>query len=167
MRARLVGHINSIGRTRVLASSLAGDMASAADLADLDHGRWRIEEAFKHLKHRLGLDSVSELSQHTSLVDVATKVLADILAALLNRAVPMASGACDGVGRRAKRAAADKLFSRSIGTMLWIAAGVAQSIHDRVITLSRCWRRHIPGRSWSRNPAHIKTHPSQSYKRSA
>ena len=52
-------------------------------------------------------------------------------------------------------------------TMLWIAAGVAQSIHDRVITLSRCWRRHIPGRSWSRNPAHIKTHPSQSYKRSA
>jgi hypothetical protein len=32
------------------------------------------------------------LSQHALLVDVATKVLADNLAALLNRAVPMAVG---------------------------------------------------------------------------
>jgi IS4 transposase len=50
-------------------------MASAAELADLYRGRWRIEEAFKRLKHRMGLDSVSGLSQHALLVDVATKVL--------------------------------------------------------------------------------------------
>jgi IS4 transposase len=62
-------------------------MASMAQLADLHHGRWRIEEAFKRLKHRLGLESVSGLSQHALLVDVATKVRADNLATLLNRSV--------------------------------------------------------------------------------
>ena len=167
MLARLVRHVSSSGRTRVLATSLAQDMASAAELAELYHGRWRIEEAFKRLKHRLGLESVSGLSQHALLVDVATKVLADNLAALLNRAVPMAAGESEGVRRQVNRAAASKLFSRSIGSMLLVADGIAQGIHDWVITLSRCWTRHIPGRSRPRNPAHSKPHPAQSYKRAA
>ena len=81
MHARLVRHVSSSGRTRVLVTSLSEDVASVAELADLYHGRWRIEEAFKRLKHRLGLESVSGLSQHALLVDVATKVLADNLAA--------------------------------------------------------------------------------------
>jgi hypothetical protein len=167
MRVRLVRHVSSSGRTRVLLTSLTEDVASVAELADLYHGRWRIEEAFKRLKHRLGLESVSGLSQHALLVDVATKVLADNLAALLNRAVPMASGACDGVRRQVNRAAAAKLFSRSIGRVLLIAGGVAQGVHDWVLTLSRCWTRHIPGHSRPRNPTHTKPHPSQSYKRAA
>jgi len=167
MRARLVRHVSSSGRTRVLVTSLAEDVATVAELADLYHGRWRIEEAFKRLKHRLGLESVSGLSQQALLVDVAAKVLADNLAALLNRAVPMAAGACEGGGRQVNRAAAAKLFSRSIGRLLLLAGGIAQGIHDWVLTLSRCWSRHIPGRSRPRNPAHTKPHPSQSYKRAA
>ena len=167
MRARLVRHVSSSGRTRVLVTSLTEDVASVAELADLYHGRWRIEEAFKRLKHRLGLESVSGMSQHALLVDVATKVLADNLAALLNRGVPMGSGASDDVRRQVNRAAASKLFSRCIGRMLLLAAGVAQGVHDWVLTLSRCWTRHIPGRSRPRNPAHTKPHPSQSYKRAA
>ena len=165
--ARLVRHVSSSGRTRVLATSLPEDVASAAELADLYHGRWRIEEAFKRLKHRLGLESVSGLSQHALLVDVATKVLADNLAALLNRAVPMAVGESEGVRRQVNRAAASKLFSRSIGSMLLIVGGIAQGIHDWIVTLSRCWTRHIPGRSRPRNHALSKPHPSQSYKRAA
>ena len=167
MRARLVRHVSSNGRTRVLLTSLAEDVASVAELADLYHGRWRIEEAFKRLKHRLGLESVSGLRQHALLVDGAIKVLADNLAALLNRAVPMASGEPERVRRQVNRAAAAKLFSRSIGSMLLIAGGITQGIHDWVITLSRCCTRHIPGRSQPRNPAHTKPHPSQSYKRAA
>jgi hypothetical protein len=167
MRARLVRHLSSSGRTRVLATSLPEDVASAAELADLYHGRWRIEEAFKRLKHRLGLESVSGLSQHALLVDVATKVLADNLAALLNRAVPMAVGQSEGVRRQVNRAAASKLFSRSIGSMLLIVGGIAQGIHDWIVTLSRCCTRHIPGRSRPRNHALSKPHPSQSYKRAA
>ncbi len=68
-----------------------------AKLANPYHGRWRIEEAFKRLTHWLGLESVAGLSQHAFLVDVAVKALADNLAALLNRAVPMASGEPEGV----------------------------------------------------------------------
>ena len=51
--------------------------------ADLYHLRWRIEEAFKRLKHRLRLECVSGLSQHALIIDVAAKTLADNLAALL------------------------------------------------------------------------------------
>lgn len=167
MRARLVRHVSASGRTRVLATSLAEDVASVAQLADLYHGRWRIEEAFKRIKHRLGLESVSGLSQHALLVDVATKVLADNLAALLNRAVPMAAGEAAGVSRKVNRAAAAKLFSRCIGPMLLLAGGIAQGVHGWITTLSRCWTRHIPGRSRPRNPAHSKPHPSQAYKRAA
>ena len=38
--------------------------------ADLYHQRWRIEEAFKRLKHRLKLEAVSGLSQQALLIDV-------------------------------------------------------------------------------------------------
>ncbi len=69
VRARLVRHISSGGRTRVLVTSSCEDVAAVAELY---HGRWRIEKAFKRLKHRLGLESVSGLSKHTLLVDVAT-----------------------------------------------------------------------------------------------
>jgi hypothetical protein len=167
MRARLVRHVSPSGRTRVLLTSLAEGVASVAELADLYHGRWRIEEAFKRLKHRLGLESVSGLSQHALLVDVATKVLADNLTALLNRAVPMAPDTADGVSRQVNRAAASKLFSRCIGRVLLVAGGVAQVIHDWVHTLSRCWTRHIPGRTRPRDSTHSKPHPSQAYKRAA
>lgn len=59
MHFRLVRHVSSSGSIRVLATSLDQHMATVAELADLYHGRWRIEEAFKRLKHRLGLESVS------------------------------------------------------------------------------------------------------------
>lgn len=171
MRARLVRHVSSSGRTRVLLTSLTQDVASVAELADLYHGRWRIEEAFKRLKHRLGLESVSGLSQHALLVDVATKVLADNLTALLNRAVPMVEqlgeALARGVKRQVNRAAASKLFSRCIGRMLLLAGGVAQGMHDWVITLARCWSRHVPARSRPRKTDHVKPHPSQAYKRAA
>jgi Transposase DDE domain len=167
VRARLVRHVSASGRTRVLVTSLSEDVATVAELADLYHGRWRIEEAFKRLKHRLGLESVSGLSQHALLVDVATKVLADNLTALLNRAVPMAPDSPEGVSRQVNRAAASKLFSRCIGAMLLVAGRIAQGVHDWVLTLSRCWTRHIPGRCRPRNPAHTKPHPSQAYKRAA
>ncbi len=79
-------------------------------------GNWLV--MMDSLKHRLGLESVSGLSQHALLVDVATKVLADNLAALLSRAVPMAAGAPEawaaGIRRQVNRAAAAKLFSRCI-----------------------------------------------------
>lgn len=171
VRVRLVRHVSSSGQVRVMVTSLGEAVASVAELADLYHGRWRIEEAFKRLKHRVGLESVSGLGQHALLVDVATKVLADNLAALLNRAVPMRAEPPEtkktAVTRAVNRAASAKLFSHCIGAMLLVKDGIAQALEHWVLALSRCWTRHIPGRSRPRDPAHSKPHPSQAFKRAA
>ena len=49
---------------------------------DLYHQRWRIEEGFKRLKHRIHLEHVSGLSQLAVVQDVAAKMLCDNLQAL-------------------------------------------------------------------------------------
>lgn len=100
MRARLVRHVSSSGHTRVLATALAVDVTSATELADLYHGRWRIEDVVNRLRHQLRLKSLGGMGQHALLAGVATKVLADNLAVLLNRTAPLAAGAPDGAKRQ-------------------------------------------------------------------
>jgi hypothetical protein len=168
MHIRLVRHVSSSGRIRVLVTSLDQSMASVAELADLYHGRWRIEEAFKRLKHRLGLESVSGLSQHALLVDVATKVLADNLAALLNRSVALPEQADErGVKRKVNRAQAARTLSRCIGHLLLVAGAAVQIARDWAQTLGRSPIRHVPGQSRPRTQSKHKPHPSQAYKRAA
>ena len=55
---------------------------AACSFGDLYHQRWRIEEAFKRLKHRLYLEHVSDLSQQAVAQDAAAKMLCDNLQAL-------------------------------------------------------------------------------------
>jgi Transposase DDE domain len=55
----------------------------ARAFAALYHQRWRIEEAFRRLNSRMKLESVSGLSHHPLLTEVAAKMLADKLASLL------------------------------------------------------------------------------------
>ena len=168
MHIRLVRHVSSSGRIRVLATSLDQSMASMAQLADLYHGRWRIEEARVCLKHRLGLESVSGLSQHALLVDVATKVLADNLAALLNRSVRLPEPAdAGGVRRKVNRAQAARTLSRCIGRLLLIAGAAVQIARDWGQTLGRSPIRHVSGQSRPRKQSKHKPHPSQAYKRAA
>lgn len=80
---RLVRHIAPNGQVRVLMTNLL-DAARfpARSFGELYHQRWRIEEAFKRLKHRLNLEHVSGLSQQAVVQDVAAKVLCDNLQAL-------------------------------------------------------------------------------------
>jgi hypothetical protein len=80
---RLVRHIAPNGQVRVLMTNLLdATHFPASRFADLYHQRWRIEEAFKRLKHRLNLEHVSGLSQLAVEQDVAAKVLCDNLQAL-------------------------------------------------------------------------------------
>ena len=80
---RLVRHIAPNGQVRVLMTNLFDVVRfPACSFGDLYHQRWRIEEAFKRLKHRLNLEHVSGLSQHAVVQDVAAKVLCDNLQAL-------------------------------------------------------------------------------------
>jgi hypothetical protein len=80
---RLVRHTAPNGQVRVLMTNLFDVVRfPACSFADLYHQRWRIEEAFKRLKHRLNLEHVSGLSQQAVVQDVAAKVLCDNLQAL-------------------------------------------------------------------------------------
>ena len=81
-RVRLVRQTAPNGAVRVLATNLDSSLYPYAVFADLYHQRWRIEEAFKRLKHRLSLEHVSGLSQLAVVQDVAAKVLCDNLQAL-------------------------------------------------------------------------------------
>jgi len=51
----------------------------ASDFATLYHSRWRIEEAFKRLKHRMALENTSGLSWLAAQQDFGAKILADNL----------------------------------------------------------------------------------------
>ena len=80
---RLVRHIAPNGQIRVLMTNQFDVVRfPACSFGDLYHQRWRIEEAFKRLKHRLNLEHVSGLSQQAVVQDVAAKVLCDNLQAL-------------------------------------------------------------------------------------
>ena len=169
IRVRLVRHVSSSGRVRVLVTSLDEKTATAAELGGLYHGRWRIEEAFKRLKHRLGLESVSGLSQHALLVDVATKVLADNMASLLNRSVDLGASSDDEavVSRKVNRSTAAKALSRCIRALLLHTQDLVLLIRDWAAMMGRSLIRHVKGRSQPRRNTRYKPHPSQAYKRAA
>ena len=168
MRVRLVRHVSGSLRIRELATSLCEELASVAELTDLCHGRWRVEEAFKRLKHRLALKSVSTLSQHALLVDVANKVLVDNLTALLNRSVALPEQAdARGVTHKFNRALAARTLSRCIGHLLLVVKAAVQIVHDCAQTLGRSLIRHVAGQTRIRKQSKYKPHPSQAYKRPA
>ena len=81
------------------------------------HQRWRIEEAFKRLKHRLKLECVSGLSQQALIIDVAAKVLADNLAALLGTAAAQ-HAELPAQSRRCNRTYAAALLQGSLPRLL-------------------------------------------------
>jgi len=80
---RLVRNVASNGKVSVLMTNLFDTHAFPAScFGNLYHKRWRIEEAFKRLKHRLNLEHVSGLSQQAVVQDVAAKILCDNLQTL-------------------------------------------------------------------------------------
>jgi hypothetical protein len=80
---RLVRHIAPNGQVRVLMTNLFNVVCfPACSFGELYHKRWRIEEAFKRLKHRLNLEHVSGLSQQAVVQNITAKVLFDNLQTL-------------------------------------------------------------------------------------
>jgi hypothetical protein len=47
----------------------------AADFGDLFHARWRIEEAFKRVKHRLALEHLTGISWLAAQQDFGAKIV--------------------------------------------------------------------------------------------
>ena len=159
---RLVRNTATGARLRVLLTNLPADQVPATAFGDLYHQRWRIEEAFKRLKHRLHLEAVSGLSQHALLLDVAAKVLADNITALMCLAAH--ADAQLPAQRRCQRTHADAAV-RTILPCVLLAVGdvlglIAQALH----LIARTVHRVAPGRTAPRDPDRSKPHPRLAYK---
>ena len=82
-QVRLVRVITPNGNQYVVMTSLLDSNAyPASSFLELYHSRWRIEEAFKRIKHRLNLEHLSGITWHAAQQDFGAKMLCDNLNAL-------------------------------------------------------------------------------------
>ncbi len=162
-QVRLVRQISPSGLMRVLATNLDECAFPPEVFGDLYHQRWRIEEAFKRIKHRLHLECVSGLSQQALLVDVAAKILADNIASLLCAAARDQAD-MPARSRKCNRAYAAALMPRVLPRLLLVAADLARLIHHVITQLAAVTQRLVPRRSRPRPVHHVKPHPSMAYK---
>lgn len=160
---RLVRHVAPGGAIRVLATNLGAEEVAAAAFGDLYHLRWRIEEAFKRLKHRLHLEAVSGLSQQALIVDVAAKVLADNIAALLCAAA-LAEHPPDDAARRCNRSYGARFMQRVLPSILLMVGDVLATIAAALRQLAANTQRYHPGRARPRPAHHVKPHARYAYK---
>lgn len=171
---RLVGVVNPKGQCQVLMTNLSPAEVPAGAFAALYHQRWRIEEAFKRLKHRSHLEAVSGLSQQALLIDVAAKVLADNVVSLLcqqlqpeshNHAI-VEDRVCGPAApeRRLNRSYAAHACRRTLGAIFLGVGDVVAQIANLLQQLRANTQRHLPGRSQPRHMGKTKPHPKLAYK---
>jgi hypothetical protein len=159
---RVIRQLTPNGQTRVLMTNLTAAQAPAHCFGGLYHQRWRVEEAFKRLKHRLHLEAVSGFSQHALMIDVAAKVLADNLAALLARAAHEAVDALQG--RPCNLAYTLSVLQRMAPRLLAFTDEIGDLIASALAAIARTIKRRKPQRSAPRNQSKVKHHPSVAYK---
>lgn len=165
-RVRLVRDVTPTGSVRVLMTSLLdARQYPAAAFGALYHRRWRVEEAFKRIKHRLRLEAVSGLTTLALRQDFAAKIVADNLHGLLGSAAvaPEPGGTTLAPTHRTNR-------SYAFGALKPILAGCLLRVHAclraladaiRLITRTRC--RIQPDRSFPRT-SRTKPHAHLAYK---
>jgi Transposase DDE domain len=118
----------------------------AAEFGDLYHRRWRIEEAFKRLKHRLNLEHVSGLSQLAAMQDFAAKIVCDNIASLTTQEA--ADAVTTPSTRRVNRAYAFTALKAHMPALLLHGADmVATILSDLIALIARKTYFYRPGRS--------------------
>ncbi|MFZ4539762.1 transposase [Propionivibrio sp.] len=156
---RLVRVVTPNGRVHVVMTSLLDPVRyPASEFAALYHGRWRIEEAFKRIKHRLGLEYTSGLSWHAARQDFGAKAICDNINAL---AAYAATDACldpDSSYKINRTQAFDKI-KRQIGRWLLKAGATTRRIKPVLQELAKNLQRFIPDRAQPR-PKRPKPHLS-------
>ncbi|MFL9981692.1 IS4 family transposase [Paraburkholderia sediminicola] len=159
---RLIRDVTPGGRVRVLMTSLLdGGRYPAVSFGALYHQRWRVEEAFKRLKHRLRLEAVTGLDYLALQQDFGAKILADNLCTLLS---DLDAPHDDRHASRPNRVYALGALKPILGACLLRIgrcldglAGVLGMIHQ-----TRC--RIQPSRSYPRPPRKAKPHFHLAYK---
>ena len=164
---RLVRNVSSNARVRVMATNLDIVDFPWECFGELYHKRWRIEEAFKRLKHHMHLEAVSGLSQQALIVDVAAKVLADNLASLLCTCA-LGDAAPDPAEkpqkRQCNRGYAAFAMLRMLPSVLICVGDVLATIDQTLDLLRRTTCRIIAGRSSPRPNTHLKPHARYAYR---
>jgi len=159
---RLVRVITPNGRIHVMMTSLL-DAATfpASDFAALYHSRWRIEEAFKRLKHRMALENTSGLSWLAAQQDFGAKILADNLHALT---VLEAEGV---IGMKEhyqiNRTYAFSHLKRCLPRWLLVALPATKQFFLTLLELSKNTIRFVEDATKPR-PKHPKPHRKHAYK---
>ena len=160
---RLVRQVAPSGAVRVLMTNLLDTERFPAELfAELYHRRWRIEEAFKRLKHRLNLELVSGLSQSAVRQDFDARILCDNLEALVSLAARQDHDLPEH--RRINRAYAHTVLKPLLpALLLGPAAATATALQYALQLIARRTFRHRPGRS-KPSPPRPKPQPHMNQK---
>ena len=142
---RLVRPVASTGKVRVLITNLFDATRFPASVfGDLYHQRWRIEEAFKRLKHRLNLEHVTGLSQLAVVQDFATKLVCENLQALTVAAAYDKAGLVQR--QRINRAYAHTALKPLLPALL-LGRAVAEQLQHLMHLIAGATYQHRPGAS--------------------
>jgi hypothetical protein len=161
---RLIRQVTPEGKVRVLMTSLL-DTARypAGSFAELYHRRWRIEEAFKRIKHRLNLEHTSGLTWLAASQDVGAKMVCDNLNALAvflatERLIPFNSS------WRINRTLAFNTLRRVLPRVLTGVIQMTSRITNQLFCeITKNLQKFIHGRSRPR-PKRPKPHLAHAYK---
>jgi hypothetical protein len=172
-QVRLVRVITPTGRVHILMTSLLNPIDHpAADFGDLYHARWRIEEAFKRIKHRLALEHLTGISWLAAQQDFGAKILGDNLHALSvycatqdSAATPPTARKPETATRRYKpnRAYAFAAIKSRMQRWLLSVAATLDDIGKLFTELMRNLIAFVPGASKPRNMDR-KPHKHMAYK---
>ena len=159
---RLVRVVTPNGRVHAVITSLLDATAYPAEgFADLYHSRWRIEEAFKRLKHRMALENTSGLSWLAAQQDFGAKLLADNLHAV---AVLEATALCNTPDQyKINRTYAFAHLKRCLPRWLLASLPSGENVLAVFEELARNLIRFVPGATKPR-PVHPKPHRKHAYK---
>jgi hypothetical protein len=159
---RLVKVVTPNGRIHVMMTSLLNSATyPAADFASLYHSRWRIEEAFKRLKHRMALENTSGLSWLAAQQDFGAKILADNLHALTVLEAEEVIGLRENY--KVNRTYAFAHLKRCLPRWLLISLPTAKQLLLTLSELARNTVRFVDGATKPR-PKHPKPHRKHAYK---
>lgn len=174
---RLIRVDTPTGNGYILMTSLLDKESYPADeFSDLYHARWRIEEAFKRIKHRLKLEQVSGLSWLAIQQDFGAKIVCDNLNALAVYAAELDAGqdpisknrtshsnSTSGARYKVNRTYGFAILKRQLPR--WLTGNLPNSKTLRQILreLIKQVVQYVPGRSNPR-PDRIKPHLRFAYK---
>lgn len=160
---RLVRQVTPGGKIRVLMTNLMDSAVYPPDeFGQLYLLRWRVEEVFKRLKHRLKLEHVSGLSQLAACQDLTAKVTCDTLHGIVCLATraEFRVNSNDVLARSYAMAALRPVLPR----LLLGYSGAERALHETMALLSTNVHRRHTGRSFPRAMNRIKPHLYGAYK---